>query len=361
MRFLIAVVCMSLSFVASARSYVVTADTAIRTDNWYPLPKEEMKAAAVDVALSELTGTGRFEIIDRSNNASRSLDGALQFDIALVGPAEIVKLTASVNLKNHATYVSSVSMDIHGMDYRGIYTAFEYVGREAAKRLNTKMVMQLNSGLATRSATDDDASKSGPARLFDRAQELKRQEQLDEARVLFEQVIEQGAGSQWATMAEDELSYGLPIFEAEALLANNAMGEPDKVMRKMVEVGHLYREILADNLDKPQRVMDINRRLDRVSLSIKHMNNAVRANAMSRAGALRMMLTESCMMDGAWPGRKRLEQLIQDSGVSYDIVRYQRDKGKDKGRGELVVNDRKYDVELTMASEKTRPCRLTLR
>ncbi|RLT99879.1 MAG: hypothetical protein D9N11_14020 [Ketobacter sp.] len=316
-------------------SYTVLSRTSISSDNWYPLSEQNMKAAAVDAALSELTRHGRFLIVRDINANTDKLDGDLGFHISLIGPAEVVKLTAELQLNHRATYVSSVSMDIHGMDYQGIYNAFEFVGIETAKRLNAKMTLPESDDTPTQASSSDRRPNNLVSAQYNQAQTLKREGHYHEARALFEQIAKQSPETKWNTMARDELRYGLPIFEADSILPNNALQDPTLLLDKMIKVTHLYRQILADNTDNPQRVMDVNHRLDQMTLSIKHMHNAVKASAISRATPLRIMLMEHLMETGEWPEPNRLKQLLTQLSGDFNIVSYERQQNQ----ADLVIEE----------------------
>lgn len=288
MRYLTFILLIACSIAAySSPPIRVISHTTISTDNWYPLSEQEMKAAAVDAALTEFTNNGQFKIMPHNKDGNPQADGELRFRIALVGPAEVVKLTTQLHLNDAPSYVASVSMNIHGMDYHGIYNAFEYVGAEAAKRLNAKMTLPTPASNSTKnSATtqaDTNSANSATTTLFNQAQTLKRKGQYHQARAMFEEIAEQQPENQWTSLAKDELRYGLPMFEADNIMPDNAMGDPAMVLEKMQTVSHLYRQILADNTDNPKRVIDVNQRLDQMSISLKHMKNAIKASALSRA------------------------------------------------------------------------------
>ena len=331
----------------SQESYTVVSRTSISSDDWYPLSEENMKSAAVDTALSELTKQGHFLIVRNPKTEMHKLDGELAFHISLIGPAEVVKLTAQLQLENKATYVSSVSMDIHGMDYQGIYNAFEFVGVEAAKRLNAKMAIPELKALPEQPSATDDGQNSQGSIPYNQAQNLKREGEYHEARALFEQIARESPTTKWGKMAQDELRYGLPLFEADSILPNNALQEPNLVLNNMIKVTHLYRQILADNTDHPQRVMDINQRLDQMTLSIKHMQNAIRASAISRATPLRIMLMEHLMETGEWPEPNRLKQLMTHLPGSFDVVSYERKQNQ----ADLVIKEAPSGIILQIGGD----------
>ena len=332
----------------SKKSYTVTSHISITSDDWYPLSEQNMKAAAVDAALSELTKQGRFLIVrDADAKDSNAMDGELGFHISLIGPAEVVKLTTELRLNNQATFVSSVSMDIHGLEYQGIYNAFEFVGTEAAKRLSAKLTLPESGSVPNQSASKNDGQDSQTSTTYNQAQNLKREGHYHEARALFEQIAKQSPATKWNAMAKDELRYGLPMFEADNILPNNAMQEPPLLLDKMVKVTHLYRQILADNTDNTQRVIAVNQRLDQMTLSIKHMKNAIKASAMSRATPLRIMLMEHLMETGEWPEPNRLAQLMSNLSGNFDVVSYEHQENK----ADLVIKDMQSGVILKLGGD----------
>ena len=352
MRLLISLLLCLLSITTYAKPYLVTSETTLHNDNWYPLSKRDMKAAAVDTALSELTSNGLFEIAREDKDSRQHYDGKLLFDISLIGSAEVVKLTVTLHLEDNVTYVSSVSMDIHGMDYQGIYDAFEYVGTETAKRLNTKIgILQSEDNNISHEKAKGAAIKPNTdiLSLYNQAQQLKREELFHEARVLFEAVIEDSSESerQWSKMAADELRYGLPIFEADNLMLDNSLQPPLLLQQKMETVAHLYRQILADNTDMPQRVIEVNRRLDNISISRKALANSIKASSLSRAFPLRMMLQEYYMSRGEWPDQPALKLELQRFEPEFGLVSYR----VLNDQLELVVRDIKYGTETQIAGD----------
>ncbi|MDH3974617.1 MAG: hypothetical protein OEV42_10105 [Deltaproteobacteria bacterium] len=299
---------------------MITSETTISSGNGYPLSEKEMKSAVIDRALSEFTENGQFKIIEDKEGKLSQLDGGLKFNIALIGTAEVVKLTVTLQMKNGVTYVSTVSVDLHGMDYQGIYDAFEHVGTEAAKRLNTKIAM-LNGDNRQREQKSPKPN-SEILSIFNEAQQLKRKEQYRESRVLFEIVVKESskAEQQWHNMATDELRYGLPLFEADNLLYKNNMGDPLSIRDKMKQVSHLYRQILADNSNNPTRVLEINRRLDQLSISLTALATVVKASSLSRATPIRFKLIKHYSMTGEWPDEITLKKVLADELAGFDLI-----------------------------------------
>ena len=272
----------------------------------------------------------------------------------------MVKLTITLQLDDAATCVSTVSLDIHGLDYQGIFNAFEYVGREAAKRLNAKIAMRLPQpanipGSAAPAGVNGNAAGEAPSgkqqliALFNRAQELKRKEQYHDARVLYERVISLSGQEEprLSEMAGDELRFGLPIFEADNMLLDNTMQEPALVAARMDKIQHLYRQILADNTDDPRRIMEMHKRLDNLSISRKALTRAMEATSIASASQIRVMLYEYFMTMGAWPDRKTLETRLKDSALDFEVVDYQ----ADDQRITLILKDPKYGTQLELSGD----------
>ncbi len=342
MRILFCIFGCLLSVVVNAESLVVVPHASIENGNWYPLTKAEMTRAVVDTALVELTEGGHF-LIAKDADSDKAVDGDLNLDIFLIGPAELVKLTLTLHLPDDATYVSTASMDIHNLDYQGIYKAFEYIGTEAAKRLNSKLtVLKFNANKKESFL----AQNSDLSDIFNQAQRLKRREEYHEARALFERVIEldQMKDSRWAEMADDEVRYGLPLFEAENLLLNNTLKAPTVLASKMEQVEHLYRQILADNTDKPERVVEMNRRLDGISVSRKALKNSMKASAMSKVWPLKIMMVEHYMMYGEWPDKGTVEADLKRLAADIELVEYQ----IEKENLSMIVRDSVYDAEIKL-------------
>lgn len=350
MRLLLCLVLSLIPITAYAKAYVVTSETTIHTSNWYPLSEQEMKAAAVDTALSELTISDQFEISRTDKKTGQLHDGTLKFNISLIGPAEIVKLTLTLHLQDNVTYVSSVAMDIHGMDFRGIYNAFEYVGTEAAKRLNAKIAMMHANNKNYSPGGTKLKPNSNILKLFNQAQELKRKERFNEARALFEKVIEGGSRSdrKWIEMAADELRYGLPIFEADNLLLSNNMKTPMLVQQKIDTVAHLYRQILADNTEKPERIIEMNKRLDTIATSRRALANAMKASSLSRARSLQMILQQYYMTREEWPDQSTVKKEIHQFLPEVELVSY----SSNDRLMELVIQDIKYGTKVHLAGTR---------
>ena len=284
-----------------AKPFAVSTEINIRNGDWYPLPEEDMKAAAVDTALAELTKGGLFSIV--AENKSNKL----HLDISLIGPAETAKLTIQVNLKDQPSYVSTASISVHDMDFQGIYNAFEHIGQVAAQRLNDKTeALLINPGkeLNSGSAANNKKLKA----VYDKAQKLKRQYLYNKSRILFEQVAAaSGEGSeQLSALAKDELKYGLTVFEARQwMVAMGNSGGPAMISRSIRNSENLYRQILAENSDNLKRIQEAQAALDNLSVSRNALKNVLRAQTLMAASSIRIMMQQEYMMMGECPDKKQ--------------------------------------------------------
>jgi len=300
--------CLSLLFFASsvqAKPFSVSTEVKIRSGDWYPLPEEDMKAAAVDTALAELTRGGLFSIVE-VNESNR-----LRLEISLIGSAETAKLTIQVNLKDQPTYVSTASISVHDMGFQDIYNAFEHIGRVAAQRLNDKTEALVIRPLGIQPPEDlkNDSSPNDKTLqvLYDQAQSLKRQYSYNRSRVLFEQVAAATGkvSERLSALAKDELKYGLTVFEAKQTMVAMGGGDPAAISRSIRNAENLYRQILAENSDNFMRTQEAQSALDNLSVSRNAFKNVLRAQTLMAASSVRIMMEQETMMMGECPDKKQ--------------------------------------------------------
>ena len=306
-----------------AKPFAVSTEINIRSGDWYPLPEEDMKAAAVDTALAELTKGGLFSIV-----AENELN-KLRLEISLIGPAETAKLTIQVDLKDQPSYVSTASISVHGMDFQGIYNAFEHIGQVAAQRLNDKteaLVVKPGKEMNSRSAANNNKLKA----VYDKAQKLKRQYQYNQSRILFEQVAAAtGEGSErLSALAKDELIYGLTVFEARQSMVAMGSDDPEAISSSIRNAENLYRQILAENSDDLMRTQEAQSALDNLSVSRNALKNVLRAQTLMAANSVRIMMEQEYMMMGECPDKKQTSRYA--SGMHTDVtLKSVKKKGKE--------------------------------
>lgn len=311
-RFTVAGLFLSFLFFTAgihAKPFVVSTEVDISTGDWFPLPVEDMKAAAVDTALAELTKGGLFSIV-AANKSNKLL-----LEISLIGPAETAKLTIQVNLKEQPSYISTASISVHDMDYQGIYNAFEHIGLVAAQRLNDKieaLVIKPQVDPASISVPNSVPNNKELQAIYNKAQKLKRQYKYKKSRILFEQVAAaSGEGSKrLTTLAKDELKYGLTVFEARQWMVAMGNGDPEAISKSIGNAQNLYRQVLAENSEDFTRTQEAQSALDNLSVSQNALKNVLRAQTLMAANSVRMMLQEQTMMTGKCPDKKDMSNYV---------------------------------------------------
>ena len=319
---------------ATGKPFAVHTDISIRQGNWYPLSVEDMKSAATDTALAEISRGGLFRLIHDDASMKKSV-GLIRLEISLIGPAETAKLTIELNLPDKSTYVSTASISVRNLDHQGIYRAFEHIGKTAAQRLNDKTEALLvepplelarapepkpepkEEPPAQPAATDTPVQTSDDPNLraaYDQAQRLKRQYQYKKARILFEQVAAaSGSGdTRLGRLARDELRYGLTVFEAQQrLVATGRLGNnPGDFFEQLRKTENLYRQILAENVDSFTRTQEAQQSLDQILVTRNAYKNALSSMLLNKATGLRIGMLEYVQDRGDCPPRKYIEELL---------------------------------------------------
>ncbi len=350
----------------------VTHSISIRNGNWIPLPVEELRRAAGDAALSRLTDAGRLSLLDSDDRgAELANSGSLALEIALIGPAETAKLTITLDVQGSPTLVSTASISVHGLDHAGIYNALEHVGERAADRLAAKLDLLQNTrrdrGIRPDIRKDDPARR----RTYDEAQAAKRVGEYNEARILFETVVASGPdpNDTLRQLAEDELRYGLPLFEAQQ--AYNILGRlslPGQQGRReeaLSRAENLFRQIQAENPSNVQRVTEAQRALDNLIVVRGALANAMRASMLSRLSSLRIGMMEFSAMEGGCPDKERMRDLISRMNVRVrleEVVaegdrarRYALSDSDSRTRVELLCSDAGIEIVESTGRASTSP------
>jgi tetratricopeptide (TPR) repeat protein len=334
----------------------VTHSISIRNGNWIPLPAEELRRAAGDAALSRLTDAGRLSLLDSdAHGADLANTGSLALEIALIGPAETAKLTITLNVQGSPTLVSTASISVHGLDHAGIYDALEHVGERAADRLAAKLDLLQNTRRAD--GAGPEIPKDDPARrqTYDQAQAAKREGNYNEARILFETVVASSPGPNdtLRQLAEDELRYGLPLFEAQqaynVLGRMSLPGQQGKREEALSRAENLFRQIQAENPSNVQRVTEAQRALDNLIVVRGALANAMRASMLTRLHSLRIAMMEYSMMEGGCPDRERMRELMSQMNVRVSLgktvsegdraMRYSLSDSDSRTRVDLLCSD----------------------
>lgn len=318
---------------ALASPIPVRTETVFSNQNWFPLPEHDMKAAAIDSALSVLSDGGHFVLVLGDQKADERT-GTLELHVSLIEPAETAKLTITLHLPDGPSYVSSASTSLHGKDYQGIYEALESIGRSAAKRLNAKLTESPKKppgepiGTKEPGTIPDDPAAKG---TYEQGQHLKEQLRFAEARECFEKVaaMDSPGASRWSSLATDELRYGLPVFEAKQWLLNvgKSPNDPSHTNHCFIQAEALFRQALKENTHDAGRMQELQRYLDEVAISRRALENAARASARSRAHHLRIVMLQYFVEMGGWPDENRMKSEVFDQVPDLMIERYRREHG----------------------------------
>jgi hypothetical protein len=362
--------------VATAKSQgpiEVSHSIAIRNGDWIPLPEEDMRRAAGDAALSRLTDAGRLRLMEASEiSADRKAAGSLALEITLLGPAETAKLTMTLDVMDAPTLVSTASISVRGLDHAGIYDALVHVGERAADRLTAKLDLlneRPDTGTLARGTPSDDPARRS---AYERAQRSKRAGRYVEARTLFESVVASGEGPEdtLRLLAEDELRYGLPAFEAQqAFLTLGRMsmpGEQGNRENMLLRAENLYRQIQAENPSNVQRVTEAQRALDSLIVTRGALANAMRANVLARLHSLRMGMMEHMMMEDRCPEKDQVEEMIVRMRARVELAaivsegeqgkRYRLSDPDSRNQVELKCDD--FGIEIVNSDRRSRGQRM---
>ena len=292
---------------AARKTQPVVLTAVFENQTWFPLPEKQMRAAAVDSALQELTGAGLIELSDEGN----VLAGRLEAAVSLVERAESAKITLTFTALNVPSLVTTASVSLHGLDHGGIYNALVGVGADAGRKMKQRLLRASPADEVDRSLDQllgKDWDNLDTEKLYSRAQDLKRGKQFAEARQLLLVVAQrrdQGS-KQWRRLAQDELDYGLPLFQAQQQLMA-AAEQRRKVDVDGVET--LCRGVLEKNKGNEARVAEAQRCLDTAQQLRSAMGMVDRSELRSRARALQAAMINFYMENGRGPSLEMLKTM----------------------------------------------------
>ncbi|MGA1826357.1 MAG: hypothetical protein ACMUIP_17010 [bacterium] len=251
--------------------------------NWYPLEKKEMKEAAVDSALQEVTLVNALELVGEEEEKHQ---GILRVIVSLVERASTAKITLIFEAEGVPSIVTSSDSSLEGLDHRGIYNALVSIGHGAGKEMGERLSDVALSAIDKQKPAENNEEAE---RLYKEAQVKKRAMRFDEARRLFTQVSEMtDKGSlKWRDLSLDEIHFGLPYFEANQLLVQNPM---ENRMIPFERIKSLYQYIIDNNQHKPERVQLAEAALDRILVTMAAMDQSYRAAMMSYVRDIQSMM-----------------------------------------------------------------------
>lgn len=325
MQWLVGFYLLLWSISALAGEYVVQPRTSFHNQNWFPLPLADMKAATVDTALAELSRSGRFRFVEHPEAGVRT-NGELQLEVSLIEAAETVKLTITFLPEQQTSIVTTASTSIHGKDWRGIYTGFESVGRRAAQEFIKELASKARRTEQNITAPQPDDNPLA-VKTYNEAQQRKQKLEFAAAREKFEQVAAMSSpgAHKWALLAADELRYSLPIFEAKQWLIKMGSEPGNRVdlLPYMNNAERLLQQVIADNTDKPERVIEAQRLMDDLRISRGAYANVLNSQSLNLAHMLGVLSRSRYHMQGEWPSRQDLESMIREQRLGLSLASYQ--------------------------------------
>lgn len=129
-----------MSGIVSASVTPLVISSEFKTENWFPLPVDQMESAAVDAALTRLSGFGKFAFLNNSDAGLIKDSGTLNFSVSLVEKAESAKITIKLSMpKNQGTYVATSSISLSNKNYQGIFKALQQLGSDGAAQLSSSL------------------------------------------------------------------------------------------------------------------------------------------------------------------------------------------------------------------------------
>jgi hypothetical protein len=163
-------------------------------------------------------------------------------------------------------------------------------------------------------ARADDASAAQV--LYNDAQSLKRANRLDAARSSFQHAAELTGPEDavWADLAREELRFGLPMHEARLLAARLATAGDFPGRRQMLSrIDAIYRQLLADNSDRPERIAEIERLRDELAITRQSVGDAEQSSIDAMLNQLRQRVQRHYAMQRQWPDWLFLEKELADA------------------------------------------------
>jgi len=339
--------------------YQVTKKSEFHNENWFPLSKKDMKEAAIDTAFDSLTQSGWFQFDELQKN-NNPLTGLLTAKVTLVEPAEIVKITLKLSLSDDASYIATASTSVRGLEFQGIYYAFENIGRLAAERMNAKLtalemlrVVKLSRTIKTTPSLNSAETELAKS-LYIKAQDLKEQYNFRDSAVLFEQLIaiENNHANEWINLGIDELKYGLPYFEANywrikagSMMANLHYEKVEKYWKKAEQA---YRTIVAENIDNVERVTTARREIDNLNLSRRQLVIAYQYDVRNNLNIFKIEIQNKIMMGRKFPNKKQLKKMLQKLNYTIVIDEYNEQNLKHK----IILRETRSNKKFILNADK---------
>jgi len=179
------------------------------------------------------------------------------------------------------------------------------------KRIHLLILILMTGAVLSPMAGAEDSGTEMARAGYDHAQSLKRDGRFVEARAAFQELAGTSGDSSWSTLAADELRYGLPLHESNVLMAQLAhAGDHPSRTRLLKRIDSLYQAMLNDNMDRPERVSEIERKRDQLSLVRQMAGTAEQDSMTTGLRQLRHQIQNHHSMTGHWPDRRQIAAVV---------------------------------------------------
>jgi len=152
---------------------------------------------------------------------------------------------------------------------------------------------------------------------YEKAQALKREHRFAEAQQEFEYVadLNEPGTHKWASLAADELDYGLLLYEAKywTLKMGSGVNDGRTMQTYLRNAEKAYRQILELNSDNVERTREIQGKLDDLLISTQALRNAARAQSYASLERLRIIMDTYYMENGDWPDQRTLAKALKET------------------------------------------------
>jgi hypothetical protein len=346
----------------------MTLKSEFNNQNWFPLPKQDMRSAVVDSLISQISQSYSFQLISNDDSKSESA-GDIQIIIDLIEKAETVKVSAQWNSHNGASHISNHSLSLHGKHYDEIYNTMELLGRNAGRdilqQIESKKVVRkkeednefnkilknqgdISSALKALGKKDDayisllelklsDLSSDSQQEEITKEFDLASKQQLDlAARLKREEKFEQAYAtlrSLWArpTLDEElkssvfeELYFSLPFYQSDIEFADIGQHtlkyhQEGTLWSRIENVQVRLEETLKNNEQDINKSTQINQRLDQIMLNNKYIRQSFKAQTMSQLSGLRPYILMEYMETESYPTTAELKKEMAHYDLDYEV------------------------------------------
>ncbi|HLG22442.1 MAG TPA: hypothetical protein VI382_06475, partial [Candidatus Manganitrophaceae bacterium] len=133
---------------------------------------------------------------------------------------------------------------------------------------------------------------------------------------------------QWASVAADELKFGLPLFEANHWMLQFGKGESDHagLNRNISRAESLFRRILEENADQPDRILEIQHHLDGLYVARRLIENTFFAKTRSDMMNLHTVMILYFVENNQWPEAPVVSEEAAKLTKELRIKNYTRDR-----------------------------------